>query len=452
MTTTNGTGTADALRLLANINSVLTSRLAATGGLGYQFNGNRDLYTALGYRREISPEDYLNAYRRGSIAGRGIDLAPEDTWKRKAVIIDGQSRSDEQKSASPFIRDWQRLVDKHQLWHRFKRADILGRLGRYAILLLGVRDGQPLDSELTRRLGGPDDLLYVRPYYETSAVISTWDEVETSPRYGLPLTYQVKTSNRGGTKTVHYSRVLHVADGLLEDDVYGLPALESVYNRLDDLEKTVGGSSEAFWLNIRKGLALLAREGVDLPTSTEDKAAFDTEVENYIHNLSRVMRLSGVDVQDLGADVVDGYQQFKMLVSIIAADLDIPQRKLIGNEQGERASSQDERNWAAKIKSRQTDFAEPLILRAFIDWCVKYGLLPAPASGAYQVEWPAVYEPTAQEEADTALTVAQALNTAAGGLGVEYAMPLEDYTERYLHYVPPATPRQVIAGERGQNA
>ena len=449
MTHQNGTNDAarrEAAKMLANLNSVIGQRLRAAGQ-GYTHQGERDLYGTLGYLREIAFQDYVNKIRRGSIAGRGLNLPVEDTWKRKPVLIDGNARSDEQAPASEFLRQWIGLTNRLKLWAKLPRLDKLAGLGQYALLLLGTRDGDELDRPLVKRLRGPDDVLYARLYSEGTATITVWDEERNSPRYGLPLLYQVQTSaNAGGVRTVHYSRVLHVAEGLLEDDVYGVPALEAVYNRLDDLEKVTGGSSEAFWLNIRKGLAILAREDVDLPNSADDRAAFDAEVDNYVHNLERVMRLQGVELQELGADVVSGYDQFKMLVSVIAADLDIPQRKLIGNEAGELASSQDERNWAAKIASRQADFAEPEILRALLDWLLSHGALAKPGSGSYGVEWPPVYEPTQEEAAQTALTVAQALSAFTGG-AAEYAMSVEDYTERYLHYVPKTTARQVIERE-----
>jgi len=447
--TSNGTTHDNPLQTIRLLNSLLTERLAAGGQHGQQFGGERDLYSALGYKTRLTAQDYLDAYRRGSLAGRGAGIHSAYTWKRKAVIIDGDERSGDQQPASAFLRDWQTLAHRHRLWQRFRRIDLLGRLGRFAVLLLGARDQRDARLPLAAPLGGLDGLLYARPYHESQVTITEFDRERGSPRYGQPLLYTIQTDEAGST-VVHHSRLLHVAEELLDNDVYGVPALEAVYNRLDDLEKVVGGGSEAFWLNIRRGLAVLARDGVDLPTDTAAKAAMQSEIDNFTHNLTRVLRLSGVDLQDLGADVVSSYDQFRVLVAIIAADLDIPQRLLIGNEQGERASSQDERNWASAIRARQTDYAEPDILRAFIDWCLRHGVLPPPSAGAYEVEWPPLYEPTGQEEADTALTVAQALATATGGVP-EYAMPTEVFTERYLRYVPEITPAQMIAQERGRS-
>jgi len=447
MTNTTPGAAPDTITFLANLNSMIRQRMAASGELGRSFGGKRDLYDSLGYKREVEAQDYINAYRRMSLAGRGVSVHTEDTWKRKAVVIDGKDRSDQQQPGSEFVRQWQALANKQAVWNKFRRVDLLGRLGQFAVLLIGCRDGAALDQPLIKNLAGPEGVLYLKPYHESAIVSLTLEADRTSPRYGLPATYQIDPGDGTGSMGVHWSRVLHVAEELLDNEVYGVPALESVWNRLEDLEKVVGGSSEAFWLNIRRGLAIVAREGVAMPTDAESKDKMQAEIDNFVHNLSRVMKLQGVDVNDLGADVVDGYQQFKVLVSVIAADLDIPQRKLIGNEQGERASSQDERNWAGKIRSRQADYAEPGIVRAFIDWAILHGALPRPTSGAYEIEWPPVYEPTEEEEAQTALTVAQALDTYSSGLANQ-VMPEDDFAELYLGYQRTDAVAALIAEER----
>ena len=59
---------------------------------------------------------------------------------------------------------------------------------------------------------------------------------------------------------VHASRVLHVAEDCLDDDVYGIPRLKPVFDRLDDLLKVVGGSAEFF---LRGASRLIGLEGRD---------------------------------------------------------------------------------------------------------------------------------------------------------------------------------------------
>ena len=53
---------------------------------------------------------------------------------------------------------------------------------------------------------------------------------------------------------VHYSRILHVAEGVLQNSYKGEPRLSRVFNLLDDLMKVAGGSAETFWLTANRGL------------------------------------------------------------------------------------------------------------------------------------------------------------------------------------------------------
>jgi hypothetical protein len=222
-TTTNGAGQGETLRLLTNLSAMMQRRLAAGGELGRSYGGERDLYAALGYKRELTAQDYLNAYRRMSLAGRGVSVHTEDTWKRKAVIIDGQHRSDQQQPGSEFIKQWQGLANRQQVWNKFRRADLLGRLGQFAVLLIGAHDGSPLDQPLVKMLGGPEGVLYLKPYHESAIVSMDFELDRNSARYGLPRMYQIDPGDSSGSMQVHWSRVLHVAEELLENEVYGVP-------------------------------------------------------------------------------------------------------------------------------------------------------------------------------------------------------------------------------------
>ena len=73
-----------------------------------------------------------------------------------------------------------------------------------------------------------------------------------------------------GTGLVHASRVIHVAEDILDDEVYGIPRLEPLYNYLDDLLKVVGGSAEMFWLDAKRRLVFSLRD--EYTTSPEMEA------------------------------------------------------------------------------------------------------------------------------------------------------------------------------------
>jgi hypothetical protein len=94
---------------------------------------------------------------------------------------------------------------------------------------------------------------------------------ETDPaneRFGEPASYYIRSQTPGSTFLnfeVHHSRVIHIAEGCLEDNVFGTPTLEAVFNLFDDLAKITGGGAEAHWLRANAGLHLDVDAQMGLP-------------------------------------------------------------------------------------------------------------------------------------------------------------------------------------------
>src|SRR3972149_1706788 len=99
------------------------------------------------------------------------------------------------------------------------------------------------------------NIIYLKPFSEGSAMISTYETDKASERYGLPTSYDVLAISGQPRAKVHWSRVVHVAEDLLDDDVFGRPRLKRIYDRLDDLMKIVGGGAEATWQTMDRGMA-----------------------------------------------------------------------------------------------------------------------------------------------------------------------------------------------------
>ena len=71
------------------------------------------------------------------------------------------------------------------------------------------------------------------------------------------------------SRVVHWSRVIHIAENAGGTGVYGLPRLQSVYNRLEDLLKIMAGSGESAWRLLYKGLVASTKDGYDLNDSDD---------------------------------------------------------------------------------------------------------------------------------------------------------------------------------------
>lgn len=424
------------------VNSILSSRYRLAGALGQSFNGERDLYETLGYKRTLDFDDYYGDYERTIIGKRLINKPPSSTWQKQPIIKDGNEASTDESPRSAFLQAWKALANRLKIFQYLERADRLARIGYYGVLVIGAKDGKGLDSEITDKLSGPEALLYLLPRSEGRAMIAEYDRDSQSPRYGLPLYYNIIVGELSGTgtKRVHYSRVLHIAESKDDDEVYGTPALQAAYNRLDDLEKVIGGNSEAFWLLVRKGMAILADDDTDFSQAEE---SFQQEVDDYKHGLDRIMQLAGIkDIKEFGSDTPDPTGIFNTLISLLAADADMPQAVLVGTTKnglgGEASGETDQKLWAATIEARQKNYAEPEILRPFIDWCLKYGVLPQPDAVAYTVKWEPLYNPTEKEQAEVAKANAEAIRLLAKAreAGSDEIMPPEVFSERWLDFVP----------------
>jgi hypothetical protein len=414
-------------------NSTLVRRQAIAKGLGKSFGGNRDTYEVLGYPQTVGYDELFSMYDREGLAKRIVDAISDETWREHPILIEGDNKTvDEQDAPSDIQIAFAKLAERLDLFSAFNDADAYCGISRFALIVLGL----PGKWEDPAKYGS--NISYVSVHDEGSAKILDGDleaNIE-SPRYGLPNFYSVKVDDQlGSYKRIHWSRVLHIKEGRSKSRVYGVPRLKAMYNRLLDLEKVVGGGSEAFWLQIHRGMALSAKDGMTLPArDTDAYKDMQDEIQEYEHGIRRILRLAGMEVTDLGGRPVDSAGQYNVVVSYLAGSSRTPQRILLGSEAGHLASSQDEYNYANFIVSRQQSFAEPKILRAFLKMCNDLGVLEVPDK--YTVYWPSLFQLTDQEKANVASTVAGAIATITGG-APETMLDAEEFGKRWLDYSKP---------------
>lgn len=391
--------TATAVRILAETFRAAQSDMLARQQWAAQvgmssFEGRRDLYKALGYQRDLQYVDYYQRFKRGGIAERIVAWLPEATWTSKIVITDNQDNVGAR--ATRFEQDMREI--QKRLIPCIRRADILASLGNYSVVLIGAPG--KLETPL-KRLTGPDSILYLRALPQPKAKIDEIvgergdDASLSNPRFGQAEFYelslgtlkssgnslrQVSDTSSTITKRVHYTRVIHIARGLLEDEVYGTPVLESVWNLLDDLYKTIGGLSESAW----KKHALNALFDLDpsLKVSTEDMDKLDDELQDMIHGLTGSATTRGVTPHQLQSSVSSFAPNVDAIMGQIAGAKKIPKRILLGAELGELASSQDRHNVNDRVAENWEANAEPW-LRDAIDRFIVLGACRPPRGSDY---------------------------------------------------------------------
>lgn len=374
--------------------STLLERAKLASRAGITFDGKRDVFGSLGYKKTLKPDDYRARYRRNAIAARIVEAHPKSTWRGTAQLVedeDPHTETEFEKAAAEFAK-------RTRMWSAFLRADILSGLGRFAVILIGAPG--KLEDPLPESVEGKA-VAFLSVFGEEDVDIKDIVDDPRDERFGEPKTYTFKrlSSARGSqSRTVHWSRVIHVADGVLDDPVYGTPRMERVWNLLDDLEKVTGGGAEAVWLNAHRGY--VASIDKDLEMDEDDIKDLKDQVEEFAHQLRRTVGQRGIKLESLGSDVPQFGNPADAILTQIAGGVGIPKRVLTGSEMGELASSQDRRTWEEQVLDRRAQYAGPHIVRPLIDRLIQHKALPEPKQ--YEVSWPQIGELNDKERAAVA--------------------------------------------------
>jgi len=380
--------------------STLIDRMRLGRGLGETFDGNRNFYTVFGYAPTLTPQMMYQKYRRQDMAKTIVNAPADALWTHPPVV----------KADNTFNKAWAELQGRFDVWDVLNRADKMTGFGRFSLINIGTKSGE-----------GVDRLLYMQPYSELGVTVTEFDEKPSSERFAMPTKYNIKPMDTGRDTTnikstlalkefdLSWKNAVHIADGIIEDNIYGAPRLECVYNLLDDLMKVGGGAAETYWLTANRGMQLDVDKDMDL--QEEDATALADEVDEYYHNLRRVMRTRGVEIKELGSKVADPSSAFNTVISLISAAARIPQRILIGSEAGQLASEQDRANWAERVVERRKNFAEPHALTPTIAKLVQLKVLPEPKG--LQYIWPEAFILAPLEAAQTSAQKARSATNLA---------------------------------------
>ena len=380
----------------------------------------RDIEKECGHPTTITSDDYHTMFLRGDVASRVVALYPEESWSEDPIIFEVEDEEETEWEKAVTV-----LLQTIPLFSYLQRADTLSGIGRYGILLLGIDDGLTLDQPIaTINKRGEFDataekaerkLIYLRPMEEKYVRISQVEADATNPRFGQPVMYEIDFAQTeegipigDGSKAVstaskkaHWTRVIHLADNRTNSEVYGLPRMEKVYNRLLDLKKIAGGSGEMFWKGGFPGIALQGGVGEDGEV-VFDKESAKEQMEAYMEGLQRYLAVVGMEAKSLTVQVADPLPHYQLQMNLIALAMGVPVRILIGSERGELASTQDMKTWNRRINKRRQGYLSPFVIRPVLDRLMAAGVLPPVKETGYQIDWEDLNGPSDAEKADVA--------------------------------------------------
>lgn len=413
------------------------------------FGGKRDYYEVFGYPKSLTFDHFLQKYQRQDIAQRVINMPVNACWTNPPDLLESEDGAKRWK-------EFEELAKKHRIWPALRKTDIFAGIGRYAILIVGLDDGRNLQQPVNTARA-KNTITYLQPWLESSVEIVEFDEVPTSPRFGLPVMYEVTPTDQPISATanslkfklrnkfkVHYSRVLHLADNTMESPVFGHSRLESIFNTLEDLFKIAGGSAETYWLTSNRGMHIDIDKDTEL--NEDDEQGLSDEIDEYQHELRRVIRTRGVKVNPLGGDVVDPRGAFNVSIALTASNTGIPQRVLLGAEAGQLASQQDRANWSVHVAGVVAAWAEPHVLIPFLELLQAAKVITIPP--ALYIKWPETFKMSPLERAQTSAQMARSAVNVVRALEVGQKMKCDVLSiEESREIIAPGDKLPVLTGK-----
>ena len=387
------------------------SRMA--GGIGVSPNGKRDYNRIFGYGGELGYADYLAMTKRGGIAKVIINKPPNMCWRSIPKIMLGDKE---------ILQEEMKTLKRMKFFKSLERADILNRIGGFSVMLIGVPDSLDLHLPVGSASKGNFKGLYFKPYSCAGITVAEVDSDPASTRYGLPLIYTLQTVDIDGSSriatisrsiNVHYSRVVHIAEGLLDSDVEGTPALEAPWNALQDKEKVRGSSSESYYRNSRQKLALEVSDGATLSKDPDVVRKLKDNVENFQDGYEDVLRLDKMKANMLQPSVVSPRDMFDICVEECAGTSGLPVRILTTKSGGTVTGSEDKATLNAMIADRQEMFCADILLDG-LSILDESGVLSLPEGAT--VEWEPQSALSETEKSESTSKKAGAFKSVMDGL------------------------------------
>lgn len=390
--------------------------------LGLFFGGLRDIYKSLGYDRTLTKDRYINYYNRHAIAKAVVKAYPDACWSISPEIIEN-----EDTEITQFEKDIHSLIKDKQMFKYMKRADRISGVLTYSVLMIGFKDSLTVDQPA---IGG--DVAFFQAFRESEAQIHSYENNINNERFGKPLIYNIRITrdNSSTTIKVHWTRIIHIAEECDSGDIHGAPRMEACWNNLYNIEKISGASAEGYWRNGTGGT--VAEYDKEATISEDDAPKFKASMSKWVDGFEKSLVIKGGVVKALNIDMNDPSSHFMVEVQQISAVTKIPQRILVGTEQGGLASTQDTNRWLDSVASRQVDFCNPDIIYATIDRLIDLGSVATPKDGEYSVAWHDLKAKDDKTIAETAKFQTEALVKYGDSSGTQAIMPPETYYKQIM--------------------
>lgn len=399
-------------RTAASMRSIIASAMA-----DQKHDHNKDF----GFPDQILFDQLYAMWDRNSLAQAMVSRISGTIWRDDPSITLGDDTHEETEQEKAI----RKVFEDKRIWSKLAEAYKRSLVGDYAAAIIRVADGRDW-REPVGRVSGSVALWDVIPAWEKQIEVSTWELDPRSKNYGSPSMYQFNESSvpddktRGATRSfaIHPDRVLIFST---TGDTFGRSVLRSAFNDLITYSKVIGSGGEGFWKAARSSIHMKVDNNARLAdlasalgvTVKELPDKLDSVVEDWVKGYDKNLMVQGMDLNSLGVTLPTNPEQYyNGPLQAAAASIDCPSKVLIGNQTGERASSEDNKSWNATCASRRNHEVIP-VLRDMLYRFKLWGVLPA---GDWSLSWSDLTEATGADKMAGAKIMAE-INAASLGLG-----------------------------------
>ena len=375
-----------------------------------------------GFPEQVTYENLYALYRRGGIAHGAVEKLVGKCWQTNPEIIEGDQADKKRKETA-----WEKKskqIFTNRFWRSFADADRRRLVGRYAGILLHVNDSLAWDQPVTKG----KMLQKVTVAWAGSLTVGDWDTGLNSKTYGQPKMWQYAERLPNGSSrrvNIHPDRVFILGD--YSDDAIGF--LEPAYNAFVSLEKVEGGSGESFLKNAARQQNINFDKEVNFGDLASMYGVSVDELQERYNDAARELNrgndtlliTQGANVTSLVSPVSDPSPTYDVNLQTASAGVDIPTRILVGNQQAERSSTEDQKYMNARCQSRRVDLS--FEIEDFCDKLIDLQIVDSVSQKA--VIWDDLNEQTGTEKLTNAKTMGE-INQTMQGSGDEPAFSREE--------------------------
>lgn len=383
-----------------------------TGGYNYADTKHDKSWKDYGYPYQIDFFMHWNMFRRNGFAFAGATIPVEICWLTRPWVQ--QNDREDADDETDYEKAFKAFVDSINLWKVMRDGDLMQRVGRYSGLMWIVSDGKTPDKPITGKLD-PSKVVRVKPFYEGQLEPATWDTDRASPRYGLPLTYNL---NEGGTGNrdpyaneagvIHHSRITILTEDALGSDIYGIPCNEPGFNALLNLQKIQGAGGEGFWRQAAQRFVLEASSDTsDSEFDADELKALSEMIADMFAGLDKIPAIGNYKIVPLNTTISNPKEFLEANLSEYSASLKgIPRKLISGTQTGVKAADEDTQGFMRLMQSRRENQLTEMG-RSIIEWVSTYTTLRPPKGGA-TLKWDDLTAPTQADRLELAIKMVQA--------------------------------------------